>query len=62
VRDIIRSRVTLIGDAAHVISPLLGLGSTNVLQDAEILSKALLNYSPENYISCIKEYEDKMIY
>jgi hypothetical protein len=55
------SRVTLIGDAAHAMSPLLGLGTTNALQDAEILSKALLNYSPENCISCIKEYEDKML-
>jgi len=55
------SRVTLIGDAAHTMSPLLGLGTTNALQDAEILSQALLNYSPEHYISCIKEYENKML-
>jgi 2-polyprenyl-6-methoxyphenol hydroxylase-like FAD-dependent oxidoreductase len=55
------SRVTLIGDAAHAMSPLLGLGTTNAIQDAEALSQALLNYSPENYISCIKEYENKMI-
>uniref|UniRef100_U9TNE7 FAD-binding domain-containing protein n=1 Tax=Rhizophagus irregularis (strain DAOM 181602 / DAOM 197198 / MUCL 43194) TaxID=747089 RepID=U9TNE7_RHIID len=55
------SRVTLIGDAAHAMSPLLGLGTTHAIQDAEALSQALLNYSPENYISCIKEYENKML-
>ncbi|CAG8778824.1 3085_t:CDS:1, partial [Rhizophagus irregularis] len=48
------SRVTLIGNAAHAMSPLLGLGTTHAIQDA-------LNYSPENYISCIKEYENKML-
>jgi hypothetical protein len=55
------SRVTLAGDAAHAMSPILGLGTNNALQDADILSQALLNYSPENYISCIKEYENKML-
>ncbi|PKK62869.1 FAD/NAD(P)-binding domain-containing protein [Rhizophagus irregularis] len=54
------SRVTLIGDAAHAMSPLLGLGTTHAIQDAEALSQALFNYSPENYISCIKEYENKI--
>ncbi|PKY42842.1 FAD/NAD(P)-binding domain-containing protein [Rhizophagus irregularis] len=39
------SRVTLIGDAAHAMSPLLGLGTTHAIQDAEALSQALLNYS-----------------
>ncbi|POG64818.1 hypothetical protein GLOIN_2v1671817 [Rhizophagus irregularis DAOM 181602=DAOM 197198] len=48
------SRVTLIGDAVHAMSPLLGLGTTHAIQDAEALSQALLEYSPENYISCIK--------
>ncbi|RIA89926.1 hypothetical protein C1645_806002 [Glomus cerebriforme] len=55
------SRVTLIGDAAHAMSPLLGLGTTNAVQDANILSQALLNYTPENSISCIKEYENEML-
>jgi hypothetical protein len=55
------SRVTLLGDAAHATSPVLGLGANNAIQDAEVLSQALLNYSPENYISCIKEYENEML-
>ncbi|RGB42375.1 hypothetical protein C1646_751022 [Rhizophagus diaphanus] len=29
----------------------------NTLKDAEIPSQALINYSSENYISCIKEYK-----
>ncbi|CAG8625613.1 FAD/NAD(P)-binding domain-containing protein [Rhizophagus irregularis] len=55
------SRVTLLGDAAHAMSPVLGLGANNAIQDADVLSQALLNYSPENYISCIKEYENEML-
>ncbi|PKC10525.1 FAD/NAD(P)-binding domain-containing protein [Rhizophagus irregularis] len=55
------SRVTLLGDAAHAMSPVLGLGTNNAIKDAEVLSQALLNYSPENYISCIKEYENEML-
>jgi 2-polyprenyl-6-methoxyphenol hydroxylase-like FAD-dependent oxidoreductase len=55
------SRVTLLGDSAHAMNPILGLGANNAFKDAEILSQALLNYSPENYISCIKEYENDML-
>lgn len=55
------NRVTLLGDAAHAMSAVLGLGANNAIEDAYNLSQALLNYSSENYISCIKEYEDKML-
>jgi hypothetical protein len=55
------SRVTLIGDAAHAMCPVLGLGANNAIQDADRLSQALLNYSPENYISCIEMYENEML-
>jgi hypothetical protein len=54
------SRVTLLGDAAHAMSPVLGLGANNAIRDADILSQALFKSSPENYISHIKEYENKM--
>ena len=57
----ISSRVTLLGDAAHAMNPLFGLGTNNAIEDADVLSQALLNYSPENYISCIQEYENEMI-
>ena len=55
------SRVTLLGDAVHAMNPLLGLGTNNAIEDADVLSQALLNYSPESYISCIQEYEREMI-
>ncbi|PKC02935.1 hypothetical protein RhiirA5_402180 [Rhizophagus irregularis] len=54
------NRITLLGDAVHATSPVLSSGANNAIQDAEVLSNALLNYSPENYISCIKEYENEM--
>jgi 2-polyprenyl-6-methoxyphenol hydroxylase-like FAD-dependent oxidoreductase len=54
------SRVTLLGDAAHAINPVFGLGTNNAIKDADVLSQALLNYTPENYISCIQEYEKEM--
>jgi 2-polyprenyl-6-methoxyphenol hydroxylase-like FAD-dependent oxidoreductase len=55
------NRITLLGDAVHSTSPVLALGANNAIQDAEVLSQALLNYSPESYISCIKEYENEML-
>ncbi|CAG8562530.1 94_t:CDS:2 [Funneliformis mosseae] len=55
------SRVTLLGDAAHAMSPVLGLGTNNAIEDAYVLSQALINYSSENYISCIQEYEKEML-
>ncbi|PKB99458.1 FAD/NAD(P)-binding domain-containing protein [Rhizophagus irregularis] len=55
------NRITLLGDAAHATSPVLASGANNAIQDAEVLSQALLNYSSENYISCIKEYETEML-
>jgi len=54
------SRVTLLGDAAHAMNPVFGLGTNNAIRDADVLSQALLNYTPENYISCIEEYEKEM--
>ena len=39
-------------DSGHAMGPL---GANNAIRDADNLSQALLNYSPENYISCMKE-------
>src|ERR1043166_5714067 len=55
------SRVTLLGDAAHAMSPVLGLGANNAIQDADNLSKALINSSSVDYISSIKNYENDML-
>ncbi|CAB5395269.1 unnamed protein product [Rhizophagus irregularis] len=54
------SRVVLLGDAAHAMSPVLGLGANNAIQDADKLSQALLKYT-DNNISFIKEYEKEML-
>jgi hypothetical protein len=54
------SRVTLLGDAAHAMSPTLGLGANNAFQDADKLSQVLLKYT-DNNISFIEEYEKEML-
>ncbi|CAB5182270.1 unnamed protein product [Rhizophagus irregularis] len=54
------SRVVLLGNAAHAISPILGLGANNAIQDADKLSQALLGYTDDN-ISFIEEYEKEML-
>ncbi|PKK68357.1 hypothetical protein RhiirC2_851500 [Rhizophagus irregularis] len=57
--DPINSRVVLLGDAAHAMSPILGLGANNAIQDADKLSQALLRYTDDN-TSFIEEYEKEM--
>ncbi|CAI2170859.1 17061_t:CDS:2 [Funneliformis geosporum] len=54
------NRITLLGDAAHAMNPVLGLGTNNAFQDADILSQALLNGSSEDLIPCIQKYENEM--
>ncbi|CAB5191166.1 unnamed protein product [Rhizophagus irregularis] len=54
------SRVVLLGDAVHVMNPILGLGANNAIQDADKLSQALLKYTDSN-ISFIEEYEKEML-
>ncbi|CAG8733715.1 12268_t:CDS:2, partial [Funneliformis mosseae] len=54
------SRVTLIGDAVHAMNPILGLGTNNAIQDADLLSQALINSSSEDFISSIQDYEKEM--
>uniref|UniRef100_U9SUH1 FAD-binding domain-containing protein n=1 Tax=Rhizophagus irregularis (strain DAOM 181602 / DAOM 197198 / MUCL 43194) TaxID=747089 RepID=U9SUH1_RHIID len=54
------SRVVLLGDAVHAMSPILGLGANNAIQDADKLSQALLKYT-DNNISFIEEYEKEML-
>ncbi|POG67165.1 hypothetical protein GLOIN_2v1650118 [Rhizophagus irregularis DAOM 181602=DAOM 197198] len=54
------SRVVLLGDAAHAMSPILGLGANNAIQDVDKLSQALLKYTDDN-ISFIEEYDKEML-
>jgi hypothetical protein len=37
------------------------VGANNAIQGADKLFQALLNYSPDNYISCIEKYESEML-
>ncbi|RIB25063.1 hypothetical protein C2G38_2031367 [Gigaspora rosea] len=55
-------RVILLGDAAHAMNPLLGLGANNAIQDADLLTKELLNYEKDGLIECIKRYNKQMRY
>ena len=55
------SRVTLLGDAAHAVNPILGTGTNLAIEDADVLSQALINHSSENLISCVREYETEML-
>ena len=54
-------RVTLLGEAAHAMPPGQGLGGSNVLEDARLLSK-LLSSSPKriNWTKLTEEYERQM--
>ncbi|RIB01775.1 hypothetical protein C2G38_2126805 [Gigaspora rosea] len=53
-------RIVLLGDAAHAMNPMLGLGANNAFQDAVLLTKELLNYENDNLIECIRRYNDQM--
>ncbi|KAF0497287.1 FAD/NADP-binding domain-containing protein [Gigaspora margarita] len=53
-------RIILLGDAAHAMNPILGLGANNAIQDAELLTKELLKYENDNLIECIRQYNTKM--
>ncbi|CAG8718885.1 4994_t:CDS:2 [Dentiscutata erythropus] len=53
-------RIVLLGDAAHAMNPLLGLGVSNAIEDADLLTKELLNYENDNLIACIRRYNEQM--
>ncbi|CAG8451594.1 23191_t:CDS:2 [Gigaspora rosea] len=53
-------RIFLLGDAAHAMNPILGLGANHAIQDAELLTKELLNYNNDNLVECIRQYNEQM--
>lgn len=54
------SRITLIGDAIHAMSPARGSGANTALQDAGVLCQWLATSPRDSIISAIGDYEQQM--
>lgn len=55
-----KSRVTLIGDAAHVMAPTAAFGATSALQDAGVLVQQLVNSGGRDDVAALRSYEAQM--
>jgi 2-polyprenyl-6-methoxyphenol hydroxylase-like FAD-dependent oxidoreductase len=54
------SRITLLGDAIHNMTPMAGIGANTALQDASLLREKLAGPGPESLVTAIGEYEAAM--
>jgi len=52
-------RVVLIGDAAHAVHPISGMGASLALQDARVLAQELATGHPENHVETLARFEDR---
>jgi 4-hydroxybenzoate 3-monooxygenase len=51
-------RLYLVGDAAHLISPMSAEGMSLALHDAEVLARAVITYVDEDDASLLEKYSD----
>lgn len=54
------SRVTLLGDAIHNMTPMGGIGANTALRDASLLARKLAHARQETLVSAIGQYEAAM--
>lgn len=60
LNSFLNKRVILIGDAAHALSPLLGMGTTLALEDGVLLSDYLNEVHDSKHIEgFLKDYDEK---
>jgi len=53
------SRVVLIGDAAHAVHPISGMGASLALQDARVLAQELATARPGHIAGALERYETR---
>jgi 2-polyprenyl-6-methoxyphenol hydroxylase-like FAD-dependent oxidoreductase len=56
-----RGRVTLLGDAAHPMTPNLGQGGCQAIEDAVVLGAAIASAAPDRLTDALRSYEDRRI-
>jgi len=52
-------RVVLIGDAAHAVHPISGMGASLALQDARVLAQELATGLPNDIHGALRRFEDR---
>jgi len=52
-------RIVLIGDAAHAVHPISGMGASLALQDARVLAQELATGLPEDVSQALGRFEDR---
>lgn len=52
-------RVVLLGDAAHAVHPISGIGASLALQDARVLAQELLTTSTASYHRAFRQFEQR---
>ncbi|MER7474548.1 FAD-dependent monooxygenase [Micromonospora sp. NPDC000018] len=58
---LVRGRVALVGDAAHVPTPMTGMGFATSLDDGAAIARALTDATPETVDKALLTYEDQRL-